>query len=218
MKVLVMGGGGREHALVWKIARSPLVEEIYCAPGNPGIAELAEIVPSRERNLKSCWLSLWIIVSISTVVGPEAAFPGDCRPVREHGLKIFGPRKNAAIIEASKAFSKDLMHKYEVPTAAYGVFTEISAAEDFIDRTGASNRIKADGLAAGKGVIIAQTREEAIERRDGTCCQRECFRQCRIASCHRRIPGTGKLSFFSVITDGKTHCPTCECPGSQSNF
>jgi len=163
MKVLVIGSGGREHALVWKIAQSPLVTKVYCAPGNPGTAQLAENVALAVDDLPGL-LSFAQKEGIGlTVVGPELPLSlGLVDLFEEHGLKVFGARKNAAIIEASKAFSKDLMHKYRVPTAAYGVFTEVDPAIAFIDRTGIPIVIKADGLAAGKGVIIAQTREEAV--------------------------------------------------------
>lgn len=163
MKILVIGGGGREHALVWKIAQSPLVEKLYCAPGNPGTAELAENLPLQVDELDKL-LEFALKEGIAlTVVGPEQPLSlGIVDLFESNGLKIFGPRKNAAIIEASKAFSKDLMLKYNVPTAAYGVFTEVGPAEAFIDRTGLPIVVKADGLAAGKGVIIAQTRDEAV--------------------------------------------------------
>jgi len=163
MKVLVVGSGGREHALVWKIAQSPLVDKLYCAPGNPGTALLAENVPLAVDNLEGLLAFAKENGVDLTVVGPELPLSlGITDLFEEHGLKVFGARKNAAIIEASKAFSKDLMHKYNVPTAAYGVFTEVDEAIAFIDRTGIPIVIKADGLAAGKGVIIAQTREEAV--------------------------------------------------------
>jgi phosphoribosylamine---glycine ligase len=163
MKVLVVGSGGREHALVWKIAQSPLVEMVYCAPGNPGTAQLARNVDIAVDDLQGL-LSFALEEKIDlTVVGPELPLSlGLVDLFEEHGLKVFGARKNAAIIEASKAFSKDLMKKYNVPTAAYEVFTEIEPAFEFIDKTGIPIVIKADGLAAGKGVIIAQTREEAV--------------------------------------------------------
>ncbi|UFS72683.1 phosphoribosylamine--glycine ligase [Geomonas sp. RF6] len=164
MKVLVVGSGGREHALVWKIAQSPLVEKLYCAPGNPGTAQLAENVVIAVDNLEGLLAFAKENAIDLTVVGPELPLSlGITDLFEEHGLKVFGARKNAAIIEASKAFAKDLMHKYQVPTAAYGVFTEVKEAIDFIDSTGIPIVIKADGLAAGKGVIIAQTREEAVE-------------------------------------------------------
>jgi len=164
MKILVIGGGGREHALVWKIAQSPLVTQIYCAPGNPGTASLATNLPIKVEEIdkllgfaKSEGIDL-------AVVGPELPLSlGIVDLFREYGVRIFGPSRAAARIEASKAFSKDLMHKYNIPTAAYGVFTEIPAAEAFIRKTGAPIVVKADGLAAGKGVIIAQTEAEAIE-------------------------------------------------------
>ena len=163
MKVLVIGGGGREHALVWKISQSPLVEEIFCAPGNPGTAQLAQNVELAVDDLPGLLAFAREKGVGLTVVGPELPLSmGLVDLFEEHGLKVFGARKNAALIESSKAFSKDLMQKYGVPTAAYGVFTEVEPAVSFIDRTGTPIVIKADGLAAGKGVIIAQNREEAV--------------------------------------------------------
>jgi phosphoribosylamine--glycine ligase len=164
MKILVIGSGGREHALVWKIAQSPLVTKVYCAPGNPGIGELAENVAIKVDDLPGLLAFAKQEQIGLTVVGPELPLSlGIVDLFEENGLKVFGARKNAAIIEASKAFSKDLMKKYHVPTAAYEVFTEIEPAISFIDSLGLPIVVKADGLAAGKGVIIAQTREEAIE-------------------------------------------------------
>ena len=163
MKVLVIGSGGREHALVWKIAQSPLVTKVYCAPGNPGIGRLAENVPIKVDDLPGLLAFAKKEQIDLTVVGPEIPLSlGIVDLFEEHGLKIFGARQNAAIIEASKAFSKDLMKKYHVPTAAYEVFTEIEPAIAFLDTLGLPVVVKADGLAAGKGVIIAQTREEAV--------------------------------------------------------
>jgi phosphoribosylamine--glycine ligase len=163
MKILVIGSGGREHALVWKIAQSPLVEKVYCAPGNPGIGLLAENVALKVEDLQGLLQFAEKEGVDLTVVGPELPLSlGIVDLFEEHGLKIFGARKNAAFIEASKAFAKDLMKKYQVPTAAYEVFTEVEPAVAFIDRIGTPIVIKADGLAAGKGVVIAQTREEAV--------------------------------------------------------
>jgi phosphoribosylamine--glycine ligase len=164
MKVLVIGSGGREHALVWKIAQSPLVTKVYCAPGNPGIAELAENVPLKVDDLSGLLAFAKKEQIGLTVVGPELPLSlGIVDLFEDNGLTVFGARRNAAIIEASKAFSKDLMKKYHVPTAAYEVFTEIEPAIAFLDTLGLPVVVKADGLAAGKGVIIAQTRGEAIE-------------------------------------------------------
>jgi phosphoribosylamine--glycine ligase len=162
MKILVVGGGGREHSLVWKIAQSPLVSKIYCAPGNPGIGTIAENVDLAVDDLDGL-LAFALRKKIDlTVVGPELPLSlGIVDRFEAQGLKAFGPRQNAAIIEASKAFSKDLMENYGIPTAAYQVFSEIVPALDFVRKLGTPIVIKADGLAAGKGVIIAQTFAEA---------------------------------------------------------
>lgn len=163
MKVLVIGSGGREHALVWKIGQSPLVSKIYCAPGNPGTSTISENVALQVDDLAGLLAFARKEAVDLTVVGPELPLTlGIVDLFEEHGLKIFGARKNAAIIEASKAFSKDLMKKYQVPTAAYEVFTEVAPAIAFLDKLGIPVVIKADGLAAGKGVIIAQSRAEAV--------------------------------------------------------
>jgi phosphoribosylamine--glycine ligase len=162
MKVLVVGGGGREHALVWKIAQSPLVNKIYCAPGNPGIGSIAENVALAVDDLDGL-LAFALRQKIDlTIVGPELPLSlGIVDRFEAAGLKAFGPYQNAAIIEASKAFSKDLMANYGIPTAAYEVFTEIKPALAFVRKLGTPFVIKADGLAAGKGVIIAQDFAEA---------------------------------------------------------
>jgi phosphoribosylamine--glycine ligase len=163
MKILVIGSGGREHALVWKIAQSPLVDKIYCAPGNPGIGRIAENLPLTVDDLPGL-LAFAKKESIDlTVVGPELPLSlGIVDLFEEYGLKVFGARRNAALIEASKAFSKDMMKKYNVPTAFYEVFTEIEPAVAFIERHGAPIVVKADGLAAGKGVVVATSKEEAV--------------------------------------------------------
>jgi len=164
MKILVVGSGGREHALVWKIAQSPLVEKVYCAPGNPGIGEIAENVPIPVDDLPGlCSFARGHAIDL-TVVGPELPLSlGIVDLFEEQGLLIFGPRRNAAIIEGSKAFSKDLMKRYGIPTAFYEVFTTVEPALEYIRRKGAPIVVKADGLAAGKGVVVARTVEEAEE-------------------------------------------------------
>ena len=163
LTILVIGSGGREHALVWKIAQSPLVGTIYCAPGNPGIGQMAENVDIAVDDLPALLAFAQRKNVDLTVVGPEIPLSlGIVDLFEEYGHKIFGARRNAALIEASKAFCKDLMHKYNVPTAAYQVFTEPAPAVEFIDRIGTPIVIKADGLAAGKGVVIAQDRDEAV--------------------------------------------------------
>jgi phosphoribosylamine--glycine ligase len=163
MKVLVVGGGGREHALVWKIAQSPLVTLIYCAPGNPGIAGLAECVHIAADEI-DVLLDFARAEAIDlTVVGPEVPLTlGIVDRFQAAGLEIFGPNQAAARIEGSKSFSKDLMAKYAIPTAAYQTFTDRDAAVAHIKDQGAPIVVKADGLAAGKGVIVAITLEQAI--------------------------------------------------------
>ena len=217
MKILVIGGGGREHALVWKIAQSPLVDKIYCAPGNPGTAELAENLPLQADDLDRL-LDFAIKEGVGlTVVGPEQPLSlGIVDLFEGKGLKVFGPRKNAAFIEASKAFSKDLMQKYNVPTAAYGVFTDVATAEEFIDATGLPIVVKADGLAAGKGVIIAQTRDEAVGAvRDmldgnvfGTAGSRVVIEEFLF----------GEEASFLVITDGKHIVPLASAQDHKAVF
>jgi phosphoribosylamine--glycine ligase len=164
MKVLVVGGGGREHALVWKISQSPLVSAVYCAPGNPGTANNATNVPIQVDQIDQLLAFARGEQIDLTVVGPELPLSlGIVDLFQEYGLTVFGPSRAAARIEASKAFSKDLMKKYAIPTAAYGVFTSVEEAEAFVHQTGAPIVVKADGLAAGKVVIVAQTVEEACE-------------------------------------------------------
>lgn len=217
MKVLVVGGGGREHALVWKITQSPLVEKVYCAPGNPGTAEIAENVPLQVDELDKLLEFARREAIDLTVVGPEQPLSlGIVDLFQEHGLKVFGPRRDAAIIEASKAFSKDLMQKYNVPTAAYGVFTEVAPAEEFIDRTGLPIVVKADGLAAGKGVIIAQTREEAVGA------VRDMLGGNAFGSAGSRVVIeeflTGEEASFLVITDGTNIIPLASAQDHKAVF
>jgi phosphoribosylamine--glycine ligase len=163
MKILVVGGGGREHALVWKIAQSPLVETIYCAPGNPGIANLAICAHIPSDDIEAL-LDFATAEQIDlTVVGPEVPLTlGIVDRFQAFGLEIFGPNQAAARIEGSKSFSKDLMAKYAIPTAAYQTFTGRDAAVAYIKQQGAPIVVKADGLAAGKGVIVAMTEAQAI--------------------------------------------------------
>jgi len=162
LRVLVVGGGGREHALVWKIKQSPKVEKIYCAPGNAGIAQLAECINIAAEDIEGL-LKLALEKQIDlTVVGPEVPLTlGIVDKFQAHGLRIFGPTMQAAEIEGSKAFSKELMARYKIPTARYQVFTDSKEAEHYIEEIGVPCVVKADGLAAGKGVIICFTQEEA---------------------------------------------------------
>ncbi|MDK2882538.1 MAG: phosphoribosylamine---glycine ligase, partial [Bacillota bacterium] len=163
MKVLVVGAGGREHALVWKLAESPRVDKVYCAPGNAGTAELAENVPigATEVAALADWAAAHDIDL--TVVGPEAPLTaGLVDAFSARGLAAYGPTQKAAAIEGSKAFSKKLMEKYGIPTARYRVFTDAEEARRYVKEKGAPLVLKADGLAAGKGVTVALTEEEAL--------------------------------------------------------
>ncbi|MCD6404344.1 MAG: phosphoribosylamine--glycine ligase [Planctomycetes bacterium] len=167
MKVLVVGGGGREHALVWKIARSPLVSKVYSAPGNAGIAEEAEAIDIAAGDVASL-LGFAKDSGIDlTVVGPEVPLvAGIVDKFQEEGLKIFGPRQHAANLEGSKAYSKMLMKSAGIPTARFKILSDLSAAKDYAEVTGAPIVIKASGLAAGKGVYVCKTIEEAHEAID----------------------------------------------------
>ncbi len=167
MKVLVIGSGGREHALAWKLAQSHRVQQVFVAPGNGGTARdsnlrnvpASAVNPSDVKALRAFAQSEGIAL---TVVGPEAPLAaGVVDEFRAHGLRIFGPTKAAAQLESSKAFSKAFMRRHGVPTADYDTFTDAAAAHAFVDRLGAPIVVKADGLAAGKGVVVAQTVAEA---------------------------------------------------------
>lgn len=164
MKVLVIGGGGREHAICWKLSKSPKVDELYCAPGNAGIAEVAKCVDIGVMDFEKMADFAKKEAFDLVVVGPDDPLAGGIVDVlEEKGLRVFGPRKNAAILEGSKAFSKDLMKKYGIPTAAYETFDTPEAALKYLETAPVPIVLKADGLALGKGVLICNTREEAKE-------------------------------------------------------
>ncbi len=167
MKILVIGGGGREHALAWKLSKSPRTTKVYVAPGNGGTAlspryenlPITDVVALRE------WAQTNKVAL--TVVGPEAPLAaGVVDEFRAHGLRIFGPTRAAAQLESSKAFSKDFMKRHGIPTAAYDTFTDAAAAHAYVERLGAPIVIKADGLAAGKGVVVATSLQEAHDAVD----------------------------------------------------
>ncbi len=163
MKILLLGGGGREHALVWKLAQSPRVEKIYCAPGNPGLAQLAECVDIAVTNAAALRHFAKAQKIDLTVVGPEAPLvAGIVDEFEAEGLRIFGPSRQAARLEGSKAFAKELMRKYRIPTAAAEIFTNAQEASAYLETAPIPIVVKADGLAAGKGAIVARTRDEAL--------------------------------------------------------
>ena len=162
MKVLVVGGGGREHAICWKLAQSPKVTELYCAPGNGGIAQVAACVPIKATDVEG--MVQWAkdnAMDFVMVAPDDPLALGMVDALEAAGIPAFGPRANAAIIEASKAFSKELMRKYHIPTAKYEIFTDMDAALAYVRAEGAPIVVKADGLALGKGVVVASTVEEA---------------------------------------------------------
>lgn len=206
MRVLVVGGGGREHALCWKISASPLCSKLFCAPGNPGIAEIATCVAVGAEDIDG-------IVSLAArekidfvVVGPEAPLvAGLVDRLAAAGIKSFGPTKAAAQLEGSKGFTKDLLAKYNIPTAAYGRFKDAASAKAFIAQKGAPIVVKADGLAAGKGVILCQTKEEANAAVDSIMTDRAFGAAGNEVVVEEFLYGE-EASFF-VLVDGKTALP-----------
>jgi phosphoribosylamine--glycine ligase len=206
MKVLVVGSGGREHALVWKLSQSSRVDKIFCAPGNAGIAETAECVEINAEDIEGL-LNFAKYEGIDlTVVGPEAPLTkGIVDAFVKEGRRIFGPDSSAARLEGSKVFAKDFMLKYGIPTAEYKTFTSYLHAEEYIRLKGAPIVIKADGLAAGKGVVVAENMDDAIkalrmimkDRVFGDAGERVVVEQCL----------KGEEASFMVLIDGKTVLP-----------
>jgi phosphoribosylamine---glycine ligase len=206
MKVLVVGGGGREHALVWKISQSPRVTKIYAAPGNAGIAQLAECAPIKAED-RAGLLSFARSRAIDlTVVGPEGPLSqGIVDEFTKAGLRAFGPSGKAAEIEASKRFSKDLMKKYNIPTAEYGVFIDKAAAESYVRAKGAPIVVKADGLAAGKGVVVAETVDEAVKALDLIMTEKAFGAAGNLVVIEECLKG--EEASFMAFSDGKTVVP-----------
>ena len=167
MKVLVIGSGGREHSLVWKIAQSPLVSKIFCAPGNPGISELAECINiTADQTDQLCKFAVKENIDL-TVVGPEAPLvDGIVDIFNKHELKVFGPDKKAAILEDSKVFSKGLLKKHGIPTAEFKCFDDRQQARRYVLSKEAPIVVKADGLSKGKGVFVCNTNDEALQAID----------------------------------------------------
>ncbi|MCC6543503.1 MAG: phosphoribosylamine--glycine ligase [Nitrospirae bacterium] len=213
MNILVIGSGGREHALVWKIAQSRHADTIYCAPGNAGIAGIAECIPISATDIKSLYnFALEKEIGL-TVVGPEAPLVlGIVDTFRKGGLRIFGPLSFAAQLEGSKAFSKHIMLKYGIPTAAACVFTDQKKAVDYIRENGVPIVVKADGLAAGKGVMVCLTEDEAVTAVNMIMSERlfgEAGAQVVIEECLE-----GDEASFLVFSDGNTIIPM---PPSQDH-
>lgn len=206
MKVMLIGSGGREHALAWKLAQSPACAALYCAPGNPGIAAHATCVDIPVDDIERlCKYAINQSIDL-VVVGPEVPLvAGLVDALQERGVPTFGPRKDAARLEGSKAFMKDLCRKYNIPTAAYGRFTDMEAALAYVRAQGAPIVVKADGLAAGKGVFVAMTLDEAEEAvRD--MLSGNSFGSAGAEVVIEEFLDGEELSFFA-IADGKTVLP-----------
>ena len=213
MKVLVVGGGGREHALIWKIAQSPRVRKIFCAPGNAGIADLAVCVPIAAEDVDALFAFAKKNRVDLTVVGPEAPLAsGIVDQFEAAGLRIFGASRRAAELESSKSFSKYIMTQYGIPTAEGYAFTSYRKAQACIRKMGAPIVVKADGLAAGKGVIVCASESEAldalksimIDQNFGDAGHKVVIEECL----------TGEEASFLAFSDGKTVLPL---PSSQDH-
>ena len=213
MKILVVGSGGREHALVWKIQQSSKVDKVYCAPGNAGISKFGECVNIEATDVEKL-LEFAIAESIDlTVVGPESSLvEGIVDEFEKNNLRIFGPNKKAAILEGSKVFTKEFLKKYKIPTASFKVFKDKKKAKKYIESCGAPIVVKADGLAAGKGVVVAKTIKEAKEAVDLIMADKafgSAGNKIVVESCL-----TGEEASFIAFTDGKTVLPL---PTSQDH-
>ncbi|NKB95108.1 phosphoribosylamine--glycine ligase [Ochrobactrum intermedium] len=206
MKVLLIGSGGREHALAWKLAASPLLEKLYCAPGNPGIATVAELVDISADDHKALIAFAKDKKIDLVVVGPEAPLvAGLSDEMRTEGIRVFGPSKAAAAqLEGSKGFTKDLCARFDIPTGAYGRFNNAPKAKAYIRQQGAPIVVKADGLAAGKGVVVAMTLDEALDAVDA--CFEGAFGSAGAEVVVEEFLDGEEASFF-CICDGKTALP-----------
>ncbi|MCX2695849.1 MULTISPECIES: phosphoribosylamine--glycine ligase [Ochrobactrum] len=205
MKVLLIGSGGREHALAWKLAASKKLTKLYCAPGNPGIAEFAECVTLDVTDHKAVIAFAKDKAIDLVVVGPEAPLvAGLADDLRTENIRVFGPSKDAAQLEGSKGFTKDLCARFDIPTGAYGRFNNAPKAKAYIREMGAPIVVKADGLAAGKGVIVAMTLDEALDAVD--MCFEGAFGAAGAEVVVEEFLDGEEASFF-CICDGKTALP-----------
>ena len=206
MKVLIVGSGGREHALCWKVAQSRRVETIFAAPGNGGLEDIAETVDIKAEDIKGLLKFAKAEKIDLTIVGPEAPLVGGIVYIfSENGLKIFGPGKGAALLEGSKIFSKEMMKRWKVPTADFQVFDRFNDAQDYLRSAKMPVVIKADGLAAGKGVVICSSKDEAfkelkslmVDRRFGSSGERVVIEECL----------HGEEASIIVVSDGVNVVP-----------
>jgi phosphoribosylamine--glycine ligase len=218
MNILVIGSGGREHTIVWKLSQSPLVDKIFCAPGNAGISKDAECVEINVEQLDELAEFAEKNNIDLTVVGPEVPLCAGIADVfSRKGLKVFGPSARAAQLEGSKAFSKDFMRKYGIPTAAYGTFSNKPDAENFIRKniTDKGIVVKADGLAAGKGVIVAENEKQAIDALD--LCFSGTFGKAGETVLIEELL-TGEEASILALTDGETIIPLASSQDHKRAF
>lgn len=217
MKILLVGSGGREHALAWKLSQSVQCDELFCAPGNAGIAQCATIVDIAESQIGTLVEFAKTNQIDLVVVGPEAPLvAGLADRLADENIPVFGPSQMAAQLEGSKGFMKRLCTKYNIPTAAYGEFSEIETATTFIKENGAPIVVKADGLAAGKGVIIAQTIEEAIDAAQGMLSSSD-FGVAGEKIIIEEFMDGEELSFFA-LTDGHAVLPLTSAQDHKRAF
>jgi phosphoribosylamine--glycine ligase len=217
MKILVIGSGGREHALVWKMRQSLKVTRLYCAPGNAGIAELAELVPLAPDNVRGLLHFVQQEGIDLTVVGPEVPLSLGLVDLFEvHGLRAFGPNRQAAQLETSKIFAKELMQQQRIPTAAFASFTDAGEAQRYVSQVGAPIVVKADGLAAGKGVLLCATVQEAYAAVD------EIMRLRVFGEAGSRVVVEelieGEEASFLAFTDGHTVLPLASAQDHKRVF
>ena len=216
MKVLLIGSGGREHALAWKLSQSEHVKDLTCAPGNAGISEIAATVPIPADDMIGLLALIGREAYDFVIVGPEVPLAlGLVDALQDMGVPVFGPTQAAAQLESSKAFTKDFCARYNIPTAAYGVFEDIAPAKDFLKSMDAPYVLKADGLAAGKGVVIAQTRTEAEAELDE-------FFSGKFGEASQKVViedfMTGQEISFFAVSDGKTALPLIEAQDHKRAF
>ncbi len=217
MRILVVGGGGREHALAWKLAQSPEVSGLYAAPGNPGIAGLAECVPIKADAIADLGAFAARERIDLTVVGPELPLAlGLADHFAERGLPVFGPIRAAAELEGSKVFAKQLFARYGIPTARFGVFDDPAKARDFVHDLGGRAVVKADGLAAGKGAIVCRDLA-AAERAIGDMLERRVFGEAGARVVVEELLEGEELSFFA-LTDGERICPLAAAQDHKAIF
>jgi phosphoribosylamine--glycine ligase len=217
MKILVVGGGGREHALCWALAKSPDCETLYCAPGNAGIAQVAECVAIGAEDIDA-QVAFAVEHAIDlVVVGPEGPLVlGLVDALEDAGIRAFGPNKAAAILEGSKAFMKDLFAKYDIPTAAYGRFTDYEEAAAYVRAQGAPIVVKASGLAAGKGVILCDRVDQAIDAL-GSMMRDGAFGEAGDEVVIEEFLEGEEVSFFALV-DGKTALPLVSAQDHKAVF